>query len=152
MTTLFLLQDLMLEEAPGGKPVLKAYPDPRSGGPPWTIGFGHTGREVHPGLVWTPAQCEAALHADVGAVTTGLTTALPWWTSLDDPRQDVLADMAFNLGVHGLLGFHTFLGFVETGKYAAASLDLRGTAWYGEVGHRAQRLEQQMKLGLHVPY
>lgn len=151
MTTLFLLSDLMLEEAPNGKPVLTAYPDPRSGGAPWTIGYGYTGREVHPGLVWTPAQCQAALRADVGTVTAGLTTAIPWWLHLDDPRQDVLVDMGFNLGIHGLLGFGSFLGFVRAGKYADAALDLRGTDWYDEVGHRAQRLVSQMASGIHTP-
>ena len=29
---------------------LKAYPDPGSRGAPWTIGYGHTGAEVVPGL------------------------------------------------------------------------------------------------------
>ena len=30
---------------------LRAYPDPASGGAPWTIGYGHTGPQVKPGLV-----------------------------------------------------------------------------------------------------
>ena len=32
---------------------LEANPDPGSGGAPWTIGYGHTGAEVVPGLVIT---------------------------------------------------------------------------------------------------
>ena len=39
---------------------LKAYPDPATGGLPWTIGWGHTGPEVKPGLVWTQEQADAA--------------------------------------------------------------------------------------------
>jgi hypothetical protein len=30
--------------------LLSAYPDPASGGVPWTIGYGHTGPEVTAGL------------------------------------------------------------------------------------------------------
>lgn len=55
------LQFLELEE--GVERV--AYADPASGGPPWTIGVGHTGPEVHPGLVWTDEQVEAALKHDL---------------------------------------------------------------------------------------
>jgi lysozyme len=33
----------------------------------WTIGWGHTGPEVHKGLVWTREQAEAALKEDLGA-------------------------------------------------------------------------------------
>ena len=44
---------------------LKAYPDPGSRGAPWTIGYGHTGAEVVPGLVITQAQAEAWLRADL---------------------------------------------------------------------------------------
>lgn len=152
MTTLFLLSDLMLEEAPGGIVRLTAYPDPLSGGAPFTIGYGHTGREVHPGLVWTPTQCQTALRTDVAAVTTGLTTAISWIGKVDDVREDVLVDMAFNLGIHGLLEFDTFLLLVKEGSYSHAALDMMGTAWAHQVGHRADRLSQQMAKGVHVPY
>ncbi|WP_369127544.1 lysozyme, partial [Xenorhabdus bovienii] len=37
---------------------LKAYPDPATGGIPWTIGYGHT-KDVKPGQVITEQQAEA---------------------------------------------------------------------------------------------
>lgn len=43
---------------------LVAYLD--SGGV-WTIGWGHTGPEVHRGLVWTREQAAEALKKDMGA-------------------------------------------------------------------------------------
>ena len=39
---------------------LKSYPDPGSGGDPWTIGYGHTGPEVVPGLTITQEQADGA--------------------------------------------------------------------------------------------
>lgn len=42
-----------------------AYPDPATGGAPWTIGRGHTGPEVKAGLVWTDEQGEAAFDRDI---------------------------------------------------------------------------------------
>ena len=38
---------------------LEAYPDPGSGTAPWTIGWGSTGPDIHEGLIWTQAQCDA---------------------------------------------------------------------------------------------
>jgi len=42
----------------------KAYPDPATGGAPWTIGYGFT-RDVHPGDVMTPAEGDARLQYEV---------------------------------------------------------------------------------------
>lgn len=39
----------------------EAYDD---GGGVWTIGWGHTGRDVRPGLRWTQLRCDAALMDD----------------------------------------------------------------------------------------
>ena len=55
---------------------LKAYPDPGSGDAPWTIGYGHTGVEVVPGLVITQAQAEAWLRADLAQSQRALETLL----------------------------------------------------------------------------
>lgn len=39
--------------------LVEAYPDPGTGGAPWTIGWGATGPGIGPGTAWTPAQCDA---------------------------------------------------------------------------------------------
>jgi len=50
---------------------IEAYPDPGTGGEPWTIGWGATGADhVHggrigPGTVWTQDQCEERLARDL---------------------------------------------------------------------------------------
>jgi GH24 family phage-related lysozyme (muramidase) len=43
----------------------EAYPDPATGGAPWTIGWGATGPGIVEGAVWTQAQCDARLAADL---------------------------------------------------------------------------------------
>jgi lysozyme len=43
----------------------QAYPDPATGGAPWTACYGHTGPEVKPGTSFTKAQCEAFLKQDL---------------------------------------------------------------------------------------
>lgn len=46
---------------------LDAYPDPASGGDPWTIGYGHT-QGVEPGQRITQEQADAFLRDDVAWV------------------------------------------------------------------------------------
>lgn len=145
MTTAFLLPDLRRDEALR----LAAYPDPLTHAAPWTIGYGHTGREVHPGLVWTQAESEAALEADVAATEQGLTTALPWWRTLDDVRQDGVVNQAFNMGVHRLLGFGTYLGLLKARDFAAAADDEIHTLWARQVGARATRIAAEIRTGVH---
>lgn len=43
----------------------KVYPDPATGGAPYTVCYGHTGPEVRPGQTYTKAQCEALLEQDL---------------------------------------------------------------------------------------
>ncbi|MXO66482.1 lysozyme [Altericroceibacterium endophyticum] len=43
---------------------IEAYPDPGTGGAPWTIGWGATGPEIGPGTIWTQAQCDDRLERD----------------------------------------------------------------------------------------
>jgi hypothetical protein len=45
--------------------LFEAYPDPGTGGAPWTIGWGATGQGIEPGTVWTPEQCDARLTRDI---------------------------------------------------------------------------------------
>jgi GH24 family phage-related lysozyme (muramidase) len=45
--------------------LVEAYPDPGTGGAPWTIGWGATGPGIGPGTVWTQAQCDARLERDL---------------------------------------------------------------------------------------
>lgn len=42
-----------------------AYPDPGTGGVPWTACYGHTGPEVQPGESYSREQCEAWLDEDM---------------------------------------------------------------------------------------
>lgn len=132
---------------------LAAYPDPLSGGDPWTIGYGHTGPEVRKGLVWTEGQAEAALIADIIKHRDELRRHLPWVARLEPARQRVLDNMAFNLGVgkpggsKGLLGFKNTLAMIERGDYAAAADAMGKSLWAKQVKGRAVRLANTMRTG-----
>jgi GH24 family phage-related lysozyme (muramidase) len=80
---------------------LSAYPDPASGGAPWTIGYGHTGAEVVSGLTITQQQADAFLQKDVAKAASAVERLLPGVALL--PRQrDALISFCFNVGVGAL--------------------------------------------------
>ncbi len=153
MTTPFLARDLRRDEGLR----LRAYPDPLSGAEPWTIGYGHTGPDVRRGQIWMPTQAETALIADIARACERLDEHAPWWRELNDARQDVMANMAFNLGwldangTHGLGTFHHALAAVRAGRWQEAHDGLLASAWAGEVGARARRLAAQLLSGVRAP-
>ena len=53
-----------------------AYPDPGTGGEPWTIGWGATGPGIGPGTAWTQGQCDARLIVDLARHAAEVTQAL----------------------------------------------------------------------------
>lgn len=79
--------------------VLEAYPDPGSrDGTPWTIGYGHTGPEVHEGLVWTEAQAQTAFDADLARFEDGVNLLLGASPTTQN-QFDALVSLAFNIGL-----------------------------------------------------
>lgn len=60
-----------------------------------------------------------------------------WWTKIDPLRQMALADMAFNLGTHGLLGFRKMLSALLAQRWGEAAAQMMDSAWAREVGDRA---------------
>ena len=111
----------------------------------WTIGYGHA--HVAPATVWTQAQADSQLHVDVARAVADLDSALGWWRDLDDVRQDVMAELAFNMGIGTLLEFRNTLGAVQRGDYAAAADGMAASLWARQVGARALRLAAMMRTG-----
>jgi GH24 family phage-related lysozyme (muramidase) len=62
--------------------MVDAYPDPATGGPPWTIGWGATGRDnfhggrIQKGTRWTQAQCDARLEEDLARFADEVSAAI----------------------------------------------------------------------------
>ncbi|WP_309622352.1 lysozyme [Novosphingobium sp.] len=54
----------------------EAYPDPGTGGDPWTIGWGATGPGITPGAVWTEAECDARLERDLARFARDVSRAI----------------------------------------------------------------------------
>ncbi len=82
---------------------LAAYPDPASGGEPWTIGYGHTGPEVVPGLVISQDQAEAWLQSDAAEAAAAVDQLLAG-CALSVREREALVSFCFNVGAGALEG------------------------------------------------
>ena len=87
------------------------------------------------------------LNNDVDYFYGQLNKKLPWFKSLDDARQNVLVNMAFNLGVAGLLTFKNMLEECKNEQYNFASIEMLNSKWAKQVGNRSLELSQQMLTG-----
>lgn len=75
---------------------LTAYWDAAGG--VWTIGYGDTGPTIVQGLVWSQAQCDAALAARLARARQELLALTPSSVAWPDGAQDALTDFVYNEG------------------------------------------------------
>jgi len=87
------------------------------------------------------------LANDIADMEREIQRALPWVARLDEVRARVLVDMAFNLGIVGLLAFKQTLGAIEAGQYQQAATMMLDSKWAKQVGGRAERLSRMMATG-----
>lgn len=123
-----------------------------------TIGFGHN-LDAKP-LAWLKAGehiplrvAEAILEQDIDDTLHSLDRFLPWWRTLDGVRQNVLAEMAFNMGVDanpadGLDSFVNTLKAIQEGRWLAARDGMLSSKWARQVGERAVVLASRMLTGI----
>jgi len=102
---------------------LSAYPDPLSGGDPWTIGYGTTrysgGVPVKRGDKITMIEADMMLRLEVDRIADKLASTIPHWKVMDDNQRSALVSFAYNLGA----------GFYGTPGFETISKVLREQAW-----------------------
>lgn len=116
----------------------------------WTIGVGRLVDPSRPDSGLRDSEVEFMLRNDIEDRITALGKVLPWFLDLDEVRQGVLVNMAFQLGVKGLLGFSTTLQLVSKGRYEEAAQQMLKSKWAQQTPARAARLAEQMKTGKWV--
>lgn len=118
-----------------------------------TVGVGHNCKASpvpgvkEPGDRITQEISDRLFLEDVQKHERQILKSLPWISGLVAPRQAVLFNMAFNLGVSGLLGFKNTLSLIEQGKYLSASDAMLRSKWAIQVKGRASELAEQMRTG-----
>lgn len=61
---------------------------------------------------------------------------IPNFNTLPDNAQAVVVDMLFNMGAPVFAEFHGTIAALKAGNCQQASIQMKNSAWYGEVGSR----------------
>lgn len=122
----------------------------------WTVGVG---RNISDNPLTTEEQVrvlsegmtkEAAmwlLRRDIRSIHRELGVQVREYQYLDAVRQDVLLDMAYNLGVPKLLQFKKMFRALSDHDYQSASREMLDSRWANQVGQRAKTLAWMMSHG-----
>ncbi len=87
------------------------------------------------------------LRNDIKRIYKSLKNELSFFANLDSERQYALIDMAFNLGVWGLLRFKKMLKAIEKGDFNTASKECLASKYATDVGIRATRIANTIATG-----
>ena len=101
----------------------KAYPDPGTGGEPWTIGWGSTGKDITKDTVWTKQQAEQALENHVTYFLSGMLRLSPTLAQETPGRIAAVLSFCYNCGL-GNYRISTFKKRVDAKDWISASEEI----------------------------
>ena len=131
---------------------LTAYPDPGTGGAPWTICYGHTGPEVYPGLTVSKGQCDAWLRKDIATAETCLRKNVH--VPLRQGAWDAYTSFVFNAGCRNFQQ-STMLRLLNNEQYAESCNQFPRWVYANKrvlEGLRVRRYEEQTMCHKGGPY
>ena len=102
-----------------GNGKVQAYPDPATGGSPWTIGWGSTGPDIVKGTIWTREQAQKRFDGDTAKFVTAVAKALAGARTTQN-QFDAMVSLAYNVGL-GNFTASTLLRKHKAGDYAGAA-------------------------------
>lgn len=108
-----------------------------------TIGCGHNLTDN--GI--SPAVGALMLSEDMEFFIENLPKKLNFWNRLNDARKIVLLNMAFNMGINGLLTFRKMLTAVDHNDFEGAAKEMLNSKWARQVKGRADELARVMMTG-----
>ena len=109
----------------------------------WTIGYG---RNLEDNGI-REDEALLMLNNDIDQVLHECQRAFDWFDRLDNPRQDVVLDMVFNLGLTRFRGFKKMIRALSDGDYITAAEEMMDSRWAKQVKTRAITLRQIMITG-----
>ena len=115
-----------------------------------TIGVGRL-IDANRGGGLSDSEVDYLLNNDITDKTAQVLAALPWASKLSRPRFAVLVNMAFQMGIGGLLQFKRTLGSIEDGQYGEAAKEMLDSTWAKQTPARAHRMALQMETGEWTP-
>lgn len=111
-----------------------------------TIGIGRLIDKRKGGGI-TSEEAAYLLSNDIDRVEKEVSSRLPFYSTLNEPRKAALLNMAFQMGVTGLLGFQRALASIRDEHYADAEHHLLQSTWALQTPDRARRVARQIAIG-----
>lgn len=113
-----------------------------------TIGIGFLIDPDEPGRIEMPrAVANLWMLEILNERRQALDKAIPWWAELSDGRQRALLNMAYQLGVAGLLKFRKTLILLQASEWAVAAEEALDSRWARQTPARAERISDLLKNG-----
>ena len=131
---------------------LKAYKDSLG---ILSIGIGHNLRARPKIGDWkipstiTEDECSVIFNQDVQDTIEALAEGYPRIKFLDPARRDAVIQMAFQLGVAGVLAFHNMFIALDKGDWRIASKEALDSKWAKQTPARAKRVAKQILTGIY---
>ena len=132
-----------------GDILLAKYGESERDGRPWTVGYGFT-KGVKPSTRINKQLADNMLKGLILDHVKLLDRIIPNWRTLPVIPQTVLANLSFNLGTR-LVPFKPTLELFASGDFKGAAARLRKTAWFKQVGRRAEELCARLETGTIDP-
>lgn len=105
----------------------------------WTIGYGRLIDKRRGGGI-TEAEAEQLLTNDIARVIGDLEYQAPILHTLPEGVQHALVDMAYQMGVHGLMGFSRMWRALEQGDWELAAEEALDSRWADQTPRRAHEI------------
>lgn len=114
-----------------------------------TIGYGRLIDKNKGGGI-TKDEAEYLLKNDIERFINEIKKNISFFNNLNEARKAVLVNMAFQMGISGLLGFKNTLKLIENKEYDKAADNMMLSKWATQTPGRAKRLSEQMRSGNFV--
>lgn len=108
----------------------------------WTVGYGTNLQR----LTIDEATAEQWLLRELARLREFFELHQPY-PKLSPARQDVILEMAYNLGIAGVLAFGKMWTALAAGDWDEAARQMLDSKWAKQVGQRAQDLAGRMRAG-----
>jgi len=125
-----------------GQPLAPLPLEPNGRQPKRTVGYGRNVDDVP----FSDDEIRLMLSNDYTRVQHAL-GVYDWYIKLNEPRKASIENMAFNMGLHGVLGFHQMIAAIVAEDWDTAAVQCDDPHWHTQVGDRATRVAQQLRSG-----
>lgn len=85
------------------------------------------------------------LERKVKILSRKVFVALPWLEGKPQNVQDVIIEMAYQLGLDGMLNFKNTLNFIKDDNFIKAGENMRKSRWYSQTPGRVEKLIRKLK-------